>query len=145
MTIAAVAVYAVSWLLPTLNGSGDPSVARINSLPGWKAFLFVIAVGTEALSKSGGLAEKGLALYGVASGLTNAVFVGAAAARPFKREWSAARIRTVSVALWACTALNAIWMAIAGRELRPGYYVWLASFALLGVGCYQTKERSLSG
>jgi len=134
MAMAAAAVYAVSWFLPTLNGSGDPSVARIDGLVGWKAFLFVVALGLEALSKSGGLAEKGLALYGVASGLTNAIFLGAAAARLFKREWSAARVRTVSVALWTCTALDAIWIAIAGRELRPGYYAWLAAFALLATG-----------
>jgi hypothetical protein len=50
-------------------------------------------------------------------------------------------------ALLACAAMNGAWIYLTGEDgfvregLAAGYYLWLASFAVVGVGALATSKR----
>ena len=125
---AAICVYAISWFLPAVNGSGDPGVARLPSLAGWNAFTDAIVFAFESTPSSG---DFPFALFATVSAATNAAFVGAVAVwlRP---GWTSRSTRRWRIALFACAALNLGWIGIAGSDLRVAYYAWVASFVFFG-------------
>src|SRR6476660_3395565 len=103
LTGAAICAYAASWLLPAVNGSGDPSVARLNSLPGWNAFTDAVVFVFQSKPSN---SDFPFALFAFVSAATNAVFVVAAATWFLRPGWTARSVRTARIALAACGALN---------------------------------------
>ncbi|HEY6213184.1 MAG TPA: hypothetical protein VIW45_12915 [Vicinamibacterales bacterium] len=126
MAAVGVIAYAVSWFLPAVKGGGDPSVARLDPVLGWQAFVISIAALREIRPFASDALFWGFAAL---SALTNGVFVAAAAlhwaCRPAQRR------RWLEIALWTCGAVNLIWIPIAGTNLRVGYYLWGGSFLAL--------------
>jgi len=118
-------VYAVAWFVQVIK-DGDTLADGV--LPGWQALrmsLTPIWPGEEF----GGGALRGTLC--VSSGLTNLVFVAAfarlARGRPASSRWS--------WVLFAAAALNTFWIIDMSdpEDMRAGYWLWLASFALLGL------------
>lgn len=145
MLVAGWVLFAISFLLPALAsfpvppppppppaassimpeagtalGSGSSLMAQGADLtPGWEAFLY-------ALFGWGGI-------LGIASALTNLLIP----ATGFHRKWSA-RARWPVTVLAAATVFNLgywlWWMADDGESaLQIGYYLWVASFALVAI------------
>jgi hypothetical protein len=116
----AAALFTASWFLPALE-----------DVPGWMAFRYALAP-LVPFRDAGTIAWEDSAPQ-VMSALTNVVFVilfGLWATRQSPRPGMFVRISL------ACFLLNLYWFVKAWREdgltdLRAGYYVWLAAFALL--------------
>ena len=118
----AAALFVASWFLPVLE-----------DLPGWMAFRYALAPlipfrGRDGLSI--GWEDSAPQLM---SALTNAVFVILFALWASRQGPRPALF--VRIAL-ACFLLNLYWFVTAWRDhaltdLLPGYYAWLAAFALL--------------
>ena len=117
-------VYAVAWFVPVIK---DGSTLADGWLPGWQALRVSLTPLWEGF-RWGWLQGT----LSIASGLTNLVFVlgfvRLARARP-------ARTRRWSWILFAAAALNTFWIIDEGPpgHMRAGYWLWLASFALLGL------------
>lgn len=111
-------VYAVAWFVPVIKDGGTLADGW---LPGWFALRVALTPLWDHDSDMSWLQET----LSVLSGLTNLLFI-LALVRPARR-WS--------WCLFAAAALNTFWfvdMAPIG-DLRAGYWLWLASFALLGL------------
>ncbi len=116
----AAAAFTASWFLPVLEG-----------VPGWMAFRYALAP-LVPFRDAGTLGWEDSAPQ-VMSALTNVVFVilfALWATRQSPRPGMFVRIAL------ACLLLNLYWFVKAWRDgglgdLLPGYYVWLAAFALL--------------
>lgn len=117
---AAAAAFAASWFLPVLK-----------DVPGWMAFRYALAP-LVPFRDAGSIGWEDSAPQ-VLSALTNVVFVIVFvlwATRQSPRPGMFVRITL------ACFLINLYWLVTAWREdgltdLLPGYYVWLAAFALL--------------
>jgi hypothetical protein len=118
----AVAIYAIAWCVPVARASGELVGGTIW---GWQAFIFALspALGNDL--------DAGLALsaWMVLSGLSNLLWlVLLFVARRRLNRWRA------HAAWWfgAAVPWNSGWMLLpdAPDELRLGYYLWLASFAV---------------
>ena len=151
-----VLLYLVSWFAPVYQGqqlfesmgdvartlgakeaaaSGVPSGPEW--LPGWAACHLAWSMLVDDRTDPGG-DWKGKVLG--SSCLTNLAMLAALLAL-----LCGARSRMLGVLLLACTALDASWIYLAGRDLtehlRAGYYLWLASFAVTGIGMLIPGQR----
>ena len=132
-----VALWAVSWFVPVIKG--QETVDTVKSLssggegdgpPGWQAFHTAWDLLTKHSDK---WKDK---LLGLTS-LTNAVFlVGSVCVLRNRAS------RGMGMLLVACTALDLSWVYLNlddFGDLRAGYWLWVASFALLGIGLMPRK------
>jgi len=118
----AAALFLASWFLPVLE-----------DVPGWMAFRYALAPLVPFLDRETGSRGWDDAAPQVMSALTNVVFVILFALWATRQSLRPALF--VRLAL-ACFLLNLYWPVTAWRDgslgdLLPGYYVWLAAFALL--------------
>jgi len=120
LLIAAACGFVLGWVLPVLD-----------DYRGWQAFR--VALSPLWPYENFGFDAWYSAVLTVASGLTNAVFVGVFLDVVL---WRRASTRVIGWALIAATVLNLHWLARAGEDfvdLRVGYYVWVLSFPLLAL------------
>jgi len=128
------AVYAVSFLLPTLVSyisfptppGGEPDTGQLAALAGWEAFVWALIGAGDAL--------------GVTSAVTNLLVVGGV----LHGRWSATARWPVFV-LAAATLLNAsfwpYWVLSEGdKSLRIGYFAWVASFACVAIAFWLRRR-----
>jgi len=126
LVIAGAAVWAVAWFMPVIVGEPTLLDGRI---PGWQAFRQSLNPIWPYLHPNAGDLTW-FDVLGVASGLTNFVFIGAllmtGAARPAAPWWKV---------LLGCGLLNTFWLFMDGAaaDLRIGYYLWVSSYFLLSV------------
>ena len=116
----AAAAFAASWFLPVLE-----------DVPGWMAFRYALAP-LVPFRDVGDIAWDDSAPQ-VMSALTNVVFIILFVLWQTKQTVRPGLFVRVTI---ACLLLNLYWFVKAWREhdlndLLIGYYVWLASFALL--------------
>jgi hypothetical protein len=118
-------VYTVAWFVQVIK-DGDTLAEGV--LPGWQALRMSLTPIWPGEEFGGGVLRGTLC---VLSGLTNLVFVAAfvqlSRGRPASSRWS--------WILFAGAALNTFWIidVCDPEEMRAGYWLWLASFALLGL------------
>jgi hypothetical protein len=120
MVWTAGAAFAASWFMPVLEG-----------IPGWMAFRYALAP-LVPYSRASDLPWDD-AVPQVLSALTNVVFIILFALWVTKQTVRAGLFVRITI---ACFLLNLYWFVKACREdglpvLLPGYYVWMAAFALL--------------
>jgi len=144
LTGAAISAYAVSWFLPALTGGGDPSVGHLDDLRGWQAFQATAVFSPLVLKGrisggSQGSAEILLAVLGLATAVSNIVFVVAAASPLLRRGWTLTHATAIGRALWACAVIDLLWVPVALTGLRAGYFLWVAAFALLASAMTATR------
>jgi len=118
----AAALFAASWFLPVLE-----------DLPGWMAFRYALAPLVPFRGRDGSSIGWEDSAPQLMSALTNVVFIILFALWASRQGPRPALF--VRIAL-ACFLLNLYWFVTAWRDdaladLLPGYYVWLAAFALL--------------
>jgi hypothetical protein len=126
--LAAIVANVLGWVLPAVYGEA-----------GWRAFRASLS---PLWPYEGFRLDPGLLLWlSVASGLTNLLFAVLAAGlalRPDRARW----------VLWsaaAATLLNLHWPFSMGGErrlLQAGYFVWVASFALLALAAFFAARRA---
>lgn len=121
--LAAVVANVLGWLLPAFSGNR-----------GWVAFVF----GLSPLWDYGNFQSQGLGLLAfiVVSALTNVLFAALAAVLAFGAQ---RRARAVLWAAAAATLLNLYWPILLEAErarLEAGYFIWVASFALLALSAF---------
>ena len=119
---SAAALFTASWFLPVLE-----------DLPGWMAFRYALAPLVPFRGRDEGSVGWEDSAPQLMSALTNVVFVLLFALWATRQSPRPGLF--VRVAL-ACFLLNLYWFVTAWRDealedLLPGYYVWLAAFALL--------------
>jgi hypothetical protein len=155
LLVAGLAVFAVSWFVPVVRHQGaldlfggltrslgatadvDGMPAGPDWLPGWSAFRFAwdLLVGEP----TGDDAWKNL-LCG-ATCLTNFVMLGAAMAVLVPHR----ALRPLGPLLLGCAAVDASWVWVGGGDvldqLGAGYWLWLGSFVLAGVGLLLARRR----
>ena len=118
----AAALFTASWFLPVLD-----------DVPGWMAFRYALAPLVPFRDRDAGSIDWEDSAPQLMSALTNLVFVllfALWASRQSPRPGLFVRVAL------ACFLLNLYWFVTAWRDdaltdLLPGYYVWLAAFALL--------------
>ena len=117
-------VYAVAWFVQVIK---DGDTLADGKLPGWQALHVALS---PLWDDFGGTFLQGTLC--VLSGLTNLVFVGGWARLALQ---PAASARRLSWLLFGAAALNTFWIIDMAppRDMRAGYWLWLASFALLGL------------
>lgn len=138
--LAALALFAVSWFLPVEAALGTLSDGV---LPGAQAFLVAIWP-----SMSHKLAEIDLLtvreVLMIASALSNLLMVYTLA---LVLAWPKIHFpvpRRLSLQLWAAFVLNVQWIWPRGGEfldLRIGFWIWCASFALAAVAVRRLERR----
>lgn len=111
----AVVVFVASWLLPVTSG-----------VPGWNAFLSVLSKAIPAHDNTDAIPQ-------LLSALTNVAFIVLAVRLLRNRVPRPGLFLRIAI---ACFVLDLYWLVQAVREslvkdLRIGYYAWLAAFALL--------------
>ncbi len=120
--VAAVVAHVLGWTLPAVYHER-----------GWRAFRAALS---PLWPYEGIHLDPGLRLaLAVASGLTNALFVVLAAALLL----NPARAKAILWVAAGATLLNLHWPLTMGGErrlLEIGYFVWVASFALLALAAY---------
>lgn len=143
LLVAGVVVWLVAWLVPVFEGQqllgtaaqwsrqlGATGSHGPDWLPGWGAcrFAWDLLVGDPPNEDE---AWKARVLG--ATCLSNLVMLAAFAvfATGRRRLW-------IGLLLLACAGLDASWLYLTERQffesLQPGYYLWLLSFALVGLG-----------
>ena len=130
--LLAVVVYIAAWFTPSARVEIwlNTVVAR-----GWEATLL-------ALQPRGAPLPQQLLMF--TSGLSNVLFIAAgwiAWKRPHKLS------RGLEWAVWLAALVNTHWFilpTVDRVDLRAGYYMWAASFALLGVALHQIRTTPLA-
>lgn len=135
----AIATYAVSWFVPVHRAGAKIGTGE---LPGWQAFRLCLSTVLEIPHAS--LTRLPVALILTANALTNFWFVVAAfllLRRPFRprplMKWG----------LLVSVVLNLFWFVFGAdrADLRAGYYLWEASFALLTLAAFDpVAEEAIS-
>lgn len=146
-----VVLFAISWFVPVVKGQdmansfGELSEAfgqknPFGGPPGWQANRMAWNLLTDGDAPKGGDSWKARVCGSTC--LTNVVML-VAVFLLLSRRSGAARM---GVALFACTALNLSWIYLGDGDSRSmlstGYYLWVASFALVGFGLRSTPESS---
>lgn len=157
MLVLGVAMFVISWFVPVVRGqelfggfgefaqqlganpeAGLAGLGGPDWLPGWWACQ--VAWNLLVDSDLGGGAEWQQRLAG-SSCLTNGVMVLVvlAALMQMRRRWQGAL-------LLGCAAVNASWIYLSDRNpveaWAAGYWLWLASFVLTGLGLLSDRERA---
>jgi hypothetical protein len=134
-----VLMYAVSWFLPVLK-SQDPGWSRIESLPdgppGWQAVRYAWQLlDLELRAPSRDRAEGVESMVLGSTSLTNIVMAVALLALFSSRRAIPGILGWI---LLPCVVLNLSWIYLnpegALKSLSFGYYVWVASFIVTGLG-----------
>lgn len=127
----AVLLYLPAWFLPTIRLPGESFGGGPTF--GWEAFLLALRPGFG--SDVGG--SFPLRAWMVASALSNVVLVVACALLSW-RPGSVTRALVGSLA--AATLINTYWFLIPDMrgDLRVGYYLWLAAYALGTLAAHAT-------
>jgi len=144
-----VVLFAVSWFVPVVAGqdtaraledlgealSGERSSP--GGPPGWQACRFA----WDLLTDTSGEGPDGLDVKVCgATCLTNVAMVAAVLALLASRG----RRPLLGLLLLACVALNLSWIYLGEGEMRSslaaGYYLWTASFGLVGLGLLGGRE-----
>lgn len=133
---AGIVLYLVAWLVPVYEGqqllgvSGTSAASGPDWLPGWGAFRFAWDhLWGDAPTQQTAWQARVLG----STCLTNLVMLGALVAFALRKH------RAVpGLLLLLCAGLDASWLYLCEQDqiesLRPGYYLWLLSFALTGLG-----------
>jgi hypothetical protein len=125
---AAIAANVLGWVLPAVYNEA-----------GWRAFRAALS---PLWPYEGFKLDPGLLLVlSVASALTNVLFVVLAVVLVLREE----RARVVLWLAAAATLLNLHWPFSMGAErrlLEAGYFVWVASFALLALAAFFAARQS---
>ncbi|MBL9076831.1 MAG: hypothetical protein JNL08_04965 [Planctomycetes bacterium] len=148
---AGVVLYLVAWFVPVFQGQnlfggaaewtrplGASALSAPDWLPGWGACCAAwdLLVGDPPRE-----ADAARVRTLGATCLTNAVMLVAFVVLAAGRQ----RL-LVGALLLGCAALDASWLYLNDREfveaLRPGYYLWLVSFALTGLGALLQPPRA---
>jgi hypothetical protein len=157
LLVLGVAMFVISWFVPVVRGqelfggfseftqqlgakpeAGLAGVGSPDWLPGWWACQ--VAWHLLVDSDLGGGEEWRQRLAG-SSCLTNGimVLVVLAALLKLRRRWH-------GVLLLGCAAVNASWIYLSDRNpvdaWAAGYWLWLASFVLAGLGLMSDRERA---
>jgi hypothetical protein len=130
----AALVYVIAWLTPVVDGG---TTLAEGNVPGWEAFRVALSPvwPDEGLEVS----TWYWAILTVSSALTNVVFVAALAHLVWRPR---IRRRAVAWALEVAFVVNCSWLISGDREyLRLGYYLWVASFALLALAAWFPAAR----
>jgi hypothetical protein len=142
-------LHAIAWIVPTVRGMepSNPvfSAHRLASwaldapewLPGWMAFRFAwnMLVGSDPPPAFG----EGTTRVLGATCLTNVVMVFALLVTLFSSRNSSKHEQVMFGTLaFGCAVLNASWVYLTNhdtwKDLGAGYYLWVASFTLVGAG-----------
>lgn len=126
--IAALVAHVLGWVLPVARDYHGWQAFRVALSPLWPYEQFRIEPGA-------------LLVLSVASALTNAMFAVLAAALAVDSE---RRARAVLYVAAAATLLNLHWPFSMGAQraaLESGYFVWVASFALLALAAFLALRR----
>jgi hypothetical protein len=137
LPIAAL-VFVVAWLTPVID-SGT-TLGR-GGVPGWEAFR--VALSPVWPYEDFEASNWFWSIISISSALTNFLFVAALA----HLVWQPGVYRrAVCWALALAFVVDSAWFISGDREyLRVGYYLWVASFALLAVAAWRVPARVTSG
>jgi hypothetical protein len=135
LVLVGILVWAVSWFVSPYEGlaSGSEGAGLYEGPPGWQAFRASWDMLTEG--KNAGKGDAWRERVCGASGLTNAVMVLALLVFLARGNRPA---RWLGWLLLLGAALDASWLYLTDGKfiegLRAGYWMWLGSFALAGIG-----------
>ncbi|MBX7119321.1 MAG: hypothetical protein K1X31_10025 [Gemmatimonadaceae bacterium] len=136
----ALALFLVAWFLPV---EADASTLSDGVLPGWQALMVALGPVTQhAFAELDLITIRELLM--AMSALSNVMMAYAAVlalAWPRWRFWHPHRL---SWHLGAAFLVNAQWMWPRGGaflDLRAGYYLWSASFALMALAVRRLERR----
>jgi hypothetical protein len=118
---SGLAIYAAAWVIPAYR-DGD------NTINGLAAFNLAL-LGCVPGPSANPLAKRFRSIIGIVSASTNFILAGACLPPLF----GASAPELIFAVLLSCFVFNAYWLQF-GRALRPGYYSWWVSFALLAMG-----------
>ena len=130
-------LYLPAWFVTAAHTTGELVGGRS---AGWQAFAF--AISPIAGNDMG--ASLPLRIWMVASALSNAVLVVALVLV----VWRPLAVNRAMVRLLAlATLVNAYWLLLpeVRPDLRAGYYLWLAAFALAAVAARATVREVATG
>lgn len=155
LLLVGAVLFAVSWFVPVYRGqdvfgalpgfaaslgiSPEGALESLSGpdwLPGWSAckFAWHLLTTDESLGRD---SERWKQYLLGATCLTNAVMVLALLAA-MARACRGGLALALGVALLACAGADAAWIYLIDQNpldvYRPGYFLWLGSFALVGVG-----------
>lgn len=127
-------MYVVAWFLPVVDGG--TTLAK-GGLPGWEALRLAL---WPIWNRDAGIESWG-ALIGVLSGLTNGWFLASVLALTV---WPVKSKRLLVWGSLLAALINAQWFALSDAadraDFRIGYYVWLASFAVLACAAHSKSK-----
>ncbi len=130
-------LYVPAWFVTAVHTTGELIGGRS---AGWQAFAFAIS------PLAGNDMDAGLPLliWMVASALSNAVLI-AALVLVFWRPLAVHRAMVRLLAL--ATLVNAYWLMQPDirPDLRAGYYLWLAAFAVAAFAAHATVREVAAG
>ena len=133
LTATAVALFVAAWFLPViLVPSFMPWTPPSAPTPyyGWHA-LNAAMEPLLTLARPDSVLDGLRRVIVVASGLSNALFVGAVVGLSLgSPRGGSARLEA---ALWLALSLNLVWLWEAPGALRGGYVLWVLSFPLLAL------------
>ncbi len=131
-------IYAVAWFVQVIK---DGHTLADGVLPGWEAMRAALSPIWRWAEFNGTRLE---AILCVGSALTNIVFV-VYFVRLARRSRASARSWTWL--LLGSAAVNTFWIvdSVPPSELRAGYWLWLASFVLLGFIAHFRRAAQPSG
>ena len=126
--LAAIVANVLGWVLPVIYDDRGWRAFRVALSPLWPYENFEIE-------------PDFLLVLSVASALTNVLFVVLAAVLVLRES----RARAVLWAAAGATLLNLHWPISMGEErrlLEGGYFIWVASFALLALSAFFALRRA---
>ena len=137
VALLATVMNAVAWLIPVARLPSDSLGLDRVPMAGWEAFatsLFPFDV-VARISAS----DRVFGVLGLASALTNMMFIVALAILLRGGDRSPRTWRRMEAAVWVCFGLNGWWLATSVAHLLAGYYLWFGSFALLALAIRQRR------
>ena len=138
--LAALILFAAAWFLPVEGSAAEMSGADI---PGWQAFLVALGPVTWYHFPELDLITVRELLMAL-SALSNLLMVYTLALVLLWPKFHFPVPHKLSIYLWVAFALNIQWVWPRGGEfleLRSGYWLWCASFALVAVAVRRLERR----
>jgi hypothetical protein len=125
---AVGAIYAIAWFVQVIK---DGQTLADGTIPGWEA----LRAALSPLWKEKFNGNQLEATLSVSSGLTNIAFAASFLWLSFRPT---AASRPWAWLLFCAAAINTFWIfdALSLDVFRAGYWLWLASFLLLGFVAY---------
>jgi hypothetical protein len=157
LALVGFVLFAASWLVPVVRhqslldvvggitrafGSSPEAVGAglggPDWLPGWSACRFAWQLLVDPQPQGGG--EQWKQYLAGSSCLTNLVMLGA-----FVAALARGRTAVLGAMLLGCTAVDASWVYLGDEntwdQLGAGYWMWLVSFVLAGIGLLRAPRR----